>query len=573
MRPATRIIYLGFAVLSSIARAAERPAVRAPHGMVASSSDLASRVGAEILRGGGNAVDAAVATALALAVTHPSAGNLGGGGFMVIRMADGRSTAIDYRETAPAAASRTLYLDAKGEVIPEASTIGYRAVGVPGTVAGLALALQRYGTLPWVKVVEPARHLADEGFLLSRDLADQLAGQEEKFRAFPESRRIFNRDGRLYREGERLKQPELAATLRRLAKDGPREFYEGETSRRIDADMKAHGGLISLEDLRTYRPAERPLLRGTYRGYEVLTMPPPSSGGATLLQMLNVLEGFDLAALGPGSSAADHLEVEAMRRAFADRALFFGDPDFGAVPVAPLISKGYAKQQRSTIDRAHATPSASIAANRPPPQESNHTTHFSVIDAAGNAVSNTFTLNLGFGSGAVVTGAGFLLNDEMDDFTSKPGVPNAFGLIQGEANAIAPHKRPLSSMTPTVVLKDGQLWAVLGSPGGPTIINSVLEVLLATIDFGMEPQAAVDFPRIHHQWMPDVVFIEPDGRSADSQAALSARGQHVASTRDFMKKTPYPYLGDVEAVFIDPQTHERLGVSDPRGGDSGSEGY
>ena len=492
MRPATRIIYLGFAVLSSIARAAERPAVRAPHGMVASSSDLASRVGAEILRGGGNAVDAAVATALALAVTHPSAGNLGGGGFMVIRMADGRSTAIDYRETAPAAASRTLYLDAKGEVIPEASTIGYRAVGVPGTVAGLALALQRYGTLPWVKVVEPARHLADEGFLLSRDLADQLAGQEEKFRAFPESRRIFNRDGRLYREGERLKQPELAATLRRLAKDGPREFYEGETSRRIDADMKAHGGLISLEDLRTYRPAERPLLRGTYRGYEVLTMPPPSSGGATLLQMLNVLEGFDLAALGPGSSAADHLEVEAMRRAFADRALFFGDPDFGAVPVAPLISKGYAKQQRSTIDRAHATPSASIAANRPPPQESNHTTHFSVIDAAGNAVSNTFTLNLGFGSGAVVTGAGFLLNDEMDDFTSKPGVPNAFGLIQGEANAIAPHKRPLSSMTPTVVLKDGQLWAVLGSPGGPTIINSVLEVLLATIDFGMEPQAAVD---------------------------------------------------------------------------------
>jgi gamma-glutamyltranspeptidase / glutathione hydrolase len=570
-------IRFGLAVLAlsvaQVAQAADRPAVRAPHGMVASSSMLASHVGAEILRAGGNAVDAAVATALALAVTHPSAGNLGGGGFMVIRMADGRSEAIDYRETAPAAASRTMYLDDHGEVVRDASTVGYRAVGVPGTVAGLALAIKRFGTLPWAKVVEPARVLAAEGFPIGRDLAQQLASQESRFKPFPETWRIFNRSGHPFTPGETFRQPELATTLGRIESQGPSEFYEGKTAQLIVADMQAHKGLITLDDLRTYHPAERQLLRGTYRGYEVLTMPPPSSGGATLLQMLNVLEGFDLRSLGLGSSAADDLVVEAMRRAFADRAVFFGDPDFGAVPVGALTSKSYAAKQRATIDPAHATPSASIDLHRPSPTESNHTTHFSVVDAAGNAVSNTFTLNLGFGSAATVTGAGFLLNNEMDDFTAKPGVPNAFGLIQGEANAIAPRKRPLSSMTPTIVLKDGRLAMVLGSPGGPTIINSVLEVLVGVIDFGLEPQAAVDYPRFHHQWMPDLVFYEPNGLSPDTQAALAAKGQHLAPTSEFMKKSPYPYLGDVEMVVIDPGSGDRLGASDPRWGDSGSEGY
>jgi gamma-glutamyltranspeptidase/glutathione hydrolase len=561
------LLCFAVALLAAPASGLSRPAVRGAHGMVASSSDLASEAGVQILKRGGNAVDAAVAVALALAVTHPSAGNLGGGGFMVVRMADGRETAIDYRETAPLAATQKMYLDEAGNVVPEASTVGYRGVGVPGTVAGLALALQKYGTMKWSVVVQPALELARRGFVLSKPLADDLRAQEPRFAKFAESHRIFNRSGRPYAEGERFMQPELAQTLGRLARGGPREFYEGKTAELLVRDMVAHGGLITRADLTGYRAIERKLLHGRYRGYEVLTMPPPSSGGATLLQELNILEGYELQKLPQGSAASLHLELEAMRRAFADRALFFGDPDFVQIPLEALTSRAYAARQRANIDPLKATPSSTIAANRPAPTESDHTTHFTIVDAAGNAVSNTFTLNLAFGSGATVTGAGFLLNDEMDDFTSKPGTPNAFGLIQGEANAIAPRKRPLSSMTPTLLLKDGKLVLALGSPGGPTIINTVLQVLLDVVDFHMELQAAVDAPRVHQQWMPDLVMADRGGLNADTQAALAAMGYA------FLPPEKPVVLGDVEAVMIEPGTSVRLGASDPRGGDSRAVGY
>ncbi len=539
--------------------------------MVTSSNKLATAVGVEVLKKGGNAVDAAVAVALALAVTHPAAGNLGGGGFMLVRMADGRVSAIDYREMAPAAAHAKLYLDAKGEIIPKASTLGYRAAGVPGTVAGLELALSKYGTVKWAELVEPARKLAAEGFLVSHGLAENLKRGKNTLEPFPESKRIFLHDGKMWNEGDRLVQPELARTLARLQKDGPREFYEGETAKLIAADMKTHDGLITLEDLKSYKPAEREALRGHYRGFEIITMPPPSSGGATLLQMLNVLQNDDLASLGYSSAAADHLVIEAMRRAFADRASFFGDPDFTSVPVASLISLAYAKKQRAAIDAVKATPSAQIAVDRPVPTESDHTTHFTVVDKDGNVVSNTYTLNLLYGSGVTVKDAGILLNNEMDDFTSKPGVPNAFGLIQGEKNAIAAHKRPLSSMTPTIVLKDNQFFMALGSPGGPTIINSVLQTLLNVIDFHMDLQSAVDAPRFHMQWQPDEVVYEPRCFSPDTEALLRSRGYNFRSTLE--TKAPSPTMGDVEAVMIEPGTGVRLGAADPRNEDSAALGY
>ena len=534
--------------------------------MVASSSGEASEAGVEILKSGGNAVDAAVAVALALAVTHPSAGNLGGGGFMLVRLADGRSTTIDYREVAPKSATRDMYLDAKGDVLPDASTNGYRAVGVPGTVAGLELALSKYGTKSWAVVSAPAIRLAKKGFVLSKPLADELREQAPRFAPFPESKRIWNRDGKFYEEGERFTQPELGKTLERLAKVGPRDFYTGQIAALIDTDMKRGGGLVTKDDLAAYQPKERAPLKGTYRGYDVLTMPPPSSGGATLLQELNILEFYDLARIGANGSQADHLMLEAMRRAFADRALYFGDPDFVDVPVAALTSKDYAAKQRATIVADKATPSSAFAAGRKPPVEGPHTTHFTVVDAKGNVVSNTFTLNMGFGSGVTVAGAGFLLNDEMDDFTSKPGVPNGFGLIQGEANAIAPGKRPLSSMTPTVLLKDGKPYLVLGSPGGPTIINTVLQVILGVVDFHRDVEAAVAAPRLHQQWMPDVVFDEIDGLSPDTAHALTDMGYVV-------KQSPWGTMGDCEAVMIEPGTGMRLGASDPRGSDARAVGY
>ena len=539
-------------------RAASREPARARHGMVASTSEIASRIGVEIMQRGGNAIDAAVGVGLALAVTWPSAGNIGGGGFMMIRRANGETEIIDYRERAPLAASRDMYLDKKGDVIKGASTVGYRAVGVPGTVAGLSLALERHGKLKWADVIEPARKLAAEGFTMSHHLTRSLQGSEKLLTQFPESKRIFLRDGKFYEEGERLVQPELAATLARLKEIGPREFYEGKTAQMIVADMRVSGGLITDRDLKEYEPTVRKPLKGTYRGYEIVTMPPPSSGGAALLEMLNMLEHYDVAQSGPGSSDTIHLLVEAQRRAFADRAELMGDADFVKVPVAGLVSKKYAAELVKTIDREHATPSSKIRAGSATAYESPETTHFTVIDEEGNVVTNTYTLNGGYGSGATARGTGVLLNNEMDDFTSKPGVPNAYGLLQSENNAIAPRKRPLSAMTPTIVLKDGKVWFAIGSPGGPTIINTVLQVIVNVVDFGMNIQQAIDAPRFHHQWMPDRIQFEPLGINRDTRAALERKG-HV-----FAEKPGN--MGDAEGVMIDPKTGMRLGASDPRSG-------
>ena len=552
------LILLFAASMPLTQHAASREPARARHGMVASTSEIASRVGVEVMQRGGNAIDAAVAVGLALAVTWPSAGNIGGGGFMLIRRANGDTEIIDYRERAPLAASRDMYLDKDRNVIEGASTIGYRAVGVPGTVAGMSLALQRHGKLKWADVIEPARKLAAEGFIITHHLARGLRGSEKLLTRFPDSKRIFLRDGKFYEEGERLIQPELAATLERLKENGPREFYEGKTARMIADDMKANGGLITEKDLNGYEPTVRKPLKGTYRGCEIVTMPPPSSGGAALLEILNILEHYNLAELGAGSSDAIHLLIESQRRAFADRAEFMGDADFVKVPLEGLISKRYADELAKTIDSQHATPSEKVRAGKPAVYESTQTTHFTVIDQEGNVVTNTYTLNGGYGSGVTARGTGVLLNNEMDDFTSKIGVPNAYGLLQSENNAIAPRKRPLSAMTPTIVLKNGKVWFAIGSPGGPTIINTVLQVIVNVVDFGMNIQQAIDAPRFHHQWMPDRIQFEPLGINRDTRAVLEKKG-HVFAERP-------GYMGDAEGVMIDPKNGMRLGASDPRSG-------
>jgi gamma-glutamyltranspeptidase/glutathione hydrolase len=536
--------------------AAMRWPVRAEHGMVASVNGIASEVGAAIMRKGGNAVDAAVAVGLALAVVHPIAGNIGGGGFLLIGMADGRTTMIDYRETAPARARWDMYLDENGNVIPKASLIGYRAAGVPGTVAGLALALEKFGVLSWAEVLRPAEKLAREGFVVRHWLVSTLKEESSLLSRFPDSRRIFLRNGQYYREGEILRQPDLAATFRRLIEHGPREFYEGQTARMIADDMAKNNGLITLDDLKAYRAVERQPLRTMYRGYEIVSAPPPSSGGIALIEMLHMLEPYDVASLGHNSSDYVHLLVEVMRRAFADRAEFLGDPDFARIPVAGLTSRAYAENHRKSINSKLATPSTEIGHGNPLAYESDQTTHYSIVDAAGNIVSNTYTLNGGYGSGVVARGTGILLNNEMDDFSSKPGVPNQFGLIQGEANAIGPRKRPLSAMTPTIVLKDGRpLWAV-GSPGGSTIINTVLQIILNLIDFKMNIQQAIDMPRVHHQWLPDEIVSEPFGLSRDTIEALKQRG-HKFNDKPRL-------IGDAHGIMIEPETGVRLGASDGR---------
>jgi len=548
-------------LLALPAHAASRLPLRAKHAMVASVDVVASRIGADVMKRGGNAVDAAVAVAFALAVTWPEAGNLGGGGFMLVRTHDGKSEAIDYREIAPLAATRDMYLDANGNVIKDASLVGYKAIGVPGTVAGLALAHTRYGKLPWRELVEPARKLAADGFIVSEYLSRSLANKEFRDRRerFPESARIF----RPFAAGDRFVQPELAATLARIEND-PRDFYRGETARRIVADIRAHGGLLTAEDLAKYEPKIRTPLRGTYRGYEIITMPPPSSGGIALIEMLHMLESYDLAAMGWHSSEEVHTVVEVTRRAFADRAKYLGDTDFVRVPAAGLISPAYAAARRKDIDPQHATDSVTLGAIDPLPYESPQTTHFTIVDAEGNVVSNTYTLNESYGSAVTAKGTGVLLNDEMDDFTSKPGEPNTYGLIQGTANAIAPRKKPLSSMTPTIVLKDGKVLLATGSPGGGTIINTVLQVIINVVDFGMNVQEAVDSPRFHHQWLPDKSYWERYEFSKETLDALARMG-HVFND----KPTD---LGDAETVGIDPATGDRLGASDPRRGGSAA-GY
>ncbi len=517
--------------------AATRQPVRARSAMVVTREDHATQAGLQVLQQGGNAIDAAVAAGLALAVTHPSAGNIGGGGFMLIRFVDGRSTFIDFRERAPEKATRDMYVDKSGNVTDE-RIIGYRAVGVPGTVRGLEYASRKYGKRPWASLVAPAIELAAKGFALRHAQARSLRSSKILER-FPESRRIFQRNEKYFETDETLVQPELAATLERIARSGSRDFYEGETARLLAKDMATHGGLITLADLKSYEVVERTPVRGSYRGYDILTAPPPSSGGLGLLQMLNMLDGAGYEKSGAGSAASIHYIAEVMRRFFADRSKYFGDPDFVKVPVAGLLSRAYAEERRRGIQPDRATPSAEVSPGSPAGHESTATTHYSVVDAEGNAVAVTYTLNGGYGSGVTATGLGFLLNNEMDDFTSKPGVPNMFGLLQGEANAIQPRKRPLSAMTPTIVTRNGELFLVLGSPGGPTIISTVLLVLLNVIDFGMGIQEAVDWPRFHHQWMPDELRLEPAGFSPDTLELLRKRGHHLRVAR---------YQGEVAAI-------------------------
>jgi gamma-glutamyltranspeptidase/glutathione hydrolase len=525
--------------------------------MVTSDEPLASRVGAQILRKGGNAVDAAVATAFALAVVQPTAGNIGGGGFMLVRMADGRSVFLDYRERAPRRASRDMYLGPDGEPVSDRSLNGLLAGGVPGTVLGMQEAMQRFGKLKWRDVVQPALDLAEKGFPLSGTQARALRGDQTRLSRFPETRRIYLRDGRPYEAGETVRLPDLAATLRRVRDDGAKEFYTGETARRIDADMRARGGLVTFDDLKDYRVRVRQPLRGVYRGHTVLTAPPPSSGGIVLLQVLGLMEGR------PSEADRLHYLTEAMRRAYADRSEFLGDPDYVRVPVRELTHRAYLERLRRTIDLNRATPSAQVKPGVELPKESEQTTHFSVVDAAGNCVANTYTLNGSFGSGDTIAGTGILLNNEMDDFAAKPGRPNLYGLIQGERNAIQPGKRPLSSMAPTIVLRDGKPILVLGSPGGSTIPNTTLNVLLNFVDGPGDIAAAVGAPRTHHQWLPDALVHE-DGFPAGTLSGLEAKGHILQPRRGF--------IGICNAIAIDPRTKRRTGAADRRYPDATAEG-
>jgi gamma-glutamyltranspeptidase/glutathione hydrolase len=531
--------------------------------MVSSASGIASEAGAAILKKGGNAVDAAIAVAFALAVTYPTAGNIGGGGFMIVRMNDGRSGAIDYRETAPAKAHKAVFLDAQGEVIPNASKTGHRSVGVPGTVAGMALAHEKFGSLAWKELLEPARRLAAEGFPVSYSFARGLKGLQTKAKGFPETHRVFP----ALAEGELLRQPDLAATLTRIAEKGWREFYEGKTAKLLEQEMAAHGGLITAADLKSYRAVLREPIRGSYRGYELFSMPPVSSGGLLLAQMLKILERFDVASLGHNSSAKYHLLVETMKRCYADRAAYVGDPGFIKVPLAGLLAPPYIEERARSINPNRATPSTSIREGSPAPAESGETTHFSVVDGQGNAVSNTYTLRDGYGSGITVAGAGFILNNVMDEFAAKAGAPNAFGFPAGEVNTIAPGKRPVSSQTPLIALKDGKLAFVIGSPGGTTIPNTVLQVTLNLIDHGMNIQEAIDAARIHHQWLPDVVRYEKYGLSADVIQALGGRGHKLQPPREVGS------IGMVHGIQIEAASGVRLGASDARSPDGRAVGH
>jgi gamma-glutamyltranspeptidase/glutathione hydrolase len=550
---------LGALLLVSLTPAVlARQPVRARQAMVVAQEPLAADVGVAALQGGGNAVDAAVAVALALAVTHPAAGNLGGGGFLLARFADGRATFIDFRERAPERAGRDMYLDAAGKLTRD-SVVGWRAAGVPGTVRGLEYAHRQYGRRPWASLVAPAVKLAGDGFPVSYALARSLRSAKV-LAQFPESRRIFQNDGKYYEAGDRLAQPDLARTLERIARDGARDFYLGETARRLAAEMKANGGLITLEDLANYAVVERKVLEGQYRGYRILTAPPPSSGGIGILQMMGVLEKSGYQKRGAGSADAIHFVAEAMRRYYADRAEFLADPDFVKIPVAGLLAPGYLDKLRASIDPRRASSSEAIGHGNPAEYESGETTHLSIVDREGNAVALTYTINGGYGCGVTVPGLGFLLNNEMDDFSARPGTPNMFGLVQGEANAIAPRKRPLSSMTPTILLRDGRLYLVLGAPGGGRIITGVLQVILNIVDFGMNPQEAVDWPRFHHQWKPDRLALER-GISPDTVALLEARGHRTEPTSG---------VAVVEAIRIENGWLE--GASDGRG-DGKAAGY
>jgi gamma-glutamyltranspeptidase / glutathione hydrolase len=555
---------------SALAWHGEQP-VRARHGMVVSVHHLASDAGLQVLREGGNAVDAAVATGFALAVVHPAAGNLGGGGFLLLRTHDGKSTFLDFREKAPLAANENMYQDAKGKIIPGASVTGYRAIGTPGSVAGLVYAERKYGKLGLTKVMAPAIQLASTGFTLTAEEAAEL--HDGNLTPFPDSRRIFQRNGRFYTAGETFRQPELARTLQRIAAN-PDDFYRGQMAHELIADLKKGGALLTLEDLAQYNVVERAPIVGTFHNFTILSAPPPSSGGIVLISALNILESYDLAKLGDRTPQSLHLITEAWRRAFMDRADYLGDPDFNPIPTAALISKKYAAAWRSGISPDRATPSAHLkrpAGFLPPApttagtyKESSDTTHYSVVDSQGNAVAVTTTLNNGFGSGVTSGSLGFLLNDEMDDFASKQGVPNMYGLIQGPANAIAPGKRPLSAMAPTIVLEDGKLRYVLGSPGGPRIITTVGNIFLSVAEGGLNIQEAVDAPRYHHQYLPDTLYLEP-GFPPATVEALSKMGYHLARSGD--------RWSNGECIAIDPKTGELQGGQDHRSHYGKAAGY
>jgi gamma-glutamyltranspeptidase/glutathione hydrolase len=561
---------LGYTQQDAVNYRDEQP-VRARHGMVVSIHHLASDAGLEVLRADGNAVDAAVATGFALAVVHPAAGNLGGGGFLLLRSHDGKTTFIDFREKAPLQATETMYQDANGGVIPNASLLGYRSIATPGSVAGLVYAERKYGKLGLQRVIAPAIQLASEGFQLTAEEAQELSDPD--LARFPGSKRIFQRNGQLYKENETFKQPELAHTLQRIA-DHPEDFYHGKMARELVADLKTGGALLTLEDLAGYTVVERAPIVGNFHDYTVISAPPPSSGGIVLLSTLNILEGDDLAKLGDRSPASMHLIVEAFRRAYMDRAEYLGDPDYNAIPAAELTSKPYASAWRASIEPHAASPSATL--RRPvgflPPApktagrraESQDTTHYSVIDSQGNAVAVTTTLNNSFGSHVTSGTLGFLLNDEMDDFTVKLGTPNLYGLIQGPANAIAPGKRPLSAMTPTIVLENGKLRYVLGSPGGARIISTVANIFLSATEGGLNIQQAVDAPRFHHQYLPDKLYLEP-GFPPATLAALRDMGYDLSIRNG--------HWSNGECIAIDPKTGELEAGQDHRSHYGKAAGY
>lgn len=536
--------------------------VTAKHGMVATEQGLASQVGLDILKRGGNAVDASVAIGFALAVVLPNAGNIGGGGFMVIHDAKtGKDVSLDFREQAPSAATRDMFLDAKGNVVPGRSVFSHLAVGVPGTVAGMYKALSKYGTMKWSDVIAPSIKLAENGFTVSPNLAGMLEGSREHLGKWPASRAIFFKGDQPLQAGDKLVQKDLAHSLRLIAKQGPSAFYEGEIAKKIVAEMQAHQGLMTMDDLKNYKAVEREPVKGNYRGYQIVSMPPPSSGGVHIVQMLNMLEGFPIKQQGVNSAQNIHLMAEVMKLAYADRSEYLGDPDFTKVPVKGLTSPAYAKELVKKIDLDHATPSSTIRPGKPLPYESDQTTHYSVADEKGNVVATTYTLNLLFGSGIVASGTGITLNNEMDDFSSKEGVPNAFGLIGGAANAVGAGKRPLSSMSPTIVLKDGKPFLATGTPGGSRIITTTLQMILNVIDHDMNVAEATLSPRMHHQWEPDFIRIER-GISADTQRLLIQKGHQLRLVRP---------MGRTQTIQIKDDGFE--GYSDPRNPDGRTLGF
>jgi gamma-glutamyltranspeptidase / glutathione hydrolase len=558
-----RIALFTWFAASVLAQPAMHP-VQAKHGMVVSAHALASEAGVEIMKAGGNAIDAAIATGLALAVVQPGAGNLGGGGFMLAVMKDGRSIAIDFREKAPTAARKNMYLDASGNYVKNSNHEGYRAVGVPGTVAGFDLALRKYGTKSWNELTRPAIRLAEKGFKLSHAMGTDFWNMRKEFERYPSTAKIFLKNDTLpYAEGDILRQPDLAKSLQRIKKNGRDGFYEGLTARLIAQDMKRNGGLITEEDFAAYHAVERTPLHGTYRGYDVISMPPPSSGGVALIEMLNILEGYDLKSSGHNSAASLHLLAEAMRNAYRDRAEFLGDPDFvTSIPVERLTSKTYAEEIRRSIDPQRATKSSlgHLAGG----SESSETTHYSVVDSEGNAVVVTYTLEYWYGSRIVAEGTGIMLNNEMGDFNPIPGRTDTSGFIGTTPNLIEPGKRMLSSMTPTIIMQNGKPWALVGAVGGRTIINSVLQVVLNLVDYEMNIVEAVEAGRIHHQWFPDHILLERSLITGDIQKELETRGYRIVRTNR---------LGPMNCLLIDPKTWVREGAADSRDPNARAVGY